>query len=105
MGQAFLPAIIDILKEAGWKAAPQLARIVGSHPTGVKIKPYGVSIVAAGVPAGQMVAFIRSPLRKSSATQVKFSCEFGCSLAHDGRQGRRPLLIICFAMSLHSQGC
>ncbi len=32
---------------------------------GVKIRPPGVSIVAAGVPAGQMVALIRSPLRKS----------------------------------------
>ncbi len=59
---------------------------MGQGPVGVKIPLSGVSIVAAGVPAGQMAAFIRSPLRKSSATQVKFSCKSGRSFAHDGRQ-------------------
>ncbi len=33
----------------------------------VEIGPSGVSIVAAGVPAGQIAAFIRSPLRESSS--------------------------------------
>ncbi len=72
---------------------------------GDKIRPSGVSIVVAGVPAGQMLAFIRSPLKKSSARQAKLLWEFGCSFAHDGRQGRRPLLIYCFDMSLRSQIC
>ncbi len=53
---------------------------------GVRIRLSGDSIVAAGVPAGQMVAFTRSPLRESSATQVKFSCELGRPLpTMDGR--------------------
>ena len=57
----------------------------GAVPSGmgVKIRPSGVSIVAAGVcrPDGGLHPLA---IEEVSATQVKFSCEFGRSFAHDG---------------------